>query len=112
MMTRGHSTAAETSAAAPVASSCLREKWFAMDSYCRRYYLTFIHPWTIDPVVLCRININGGKMSMRQLIIALIVLVALFSVTAQTQSRTEQAVSLARDHFRANARSYGLSNPD
>jgi Zn-dependent metalloprotease len=51
-------------------------------------------------------------MSIRRLAIGLTVLVAVFSTISQAQSRIDQAVSLARDHFRANAGSYGLSNPD
>src|SRR5262245_48798048 len=51
-------------------------------------------------------------MSIRQLASGLTMLIAVFSITAQAQSRIDQAVALARDHFRANAGSYGLSNPD
>src|SRR5678815_1920271 len=50
-------------------------------------------------------------MNIRKLTLGLAISIA-FAAATQAQSRAQQGVTRAMEHFRLNARAYGLSNPD
>lgn len=60
---------------------------------------------------ICAFLRNRVQLRGRSFLLAMFAVFA-FAIGSQAQSRGDQAVALAMDHFRANARAYGLTNAD